>query len=137
VAGDGQSHNIYVRNYAKFIFRYNYSHGAVIGHIVKSRAADNYIYDNRVSNECSDGGFNQAISLTCSGAPAQSTCTVTPSSVTPSGTGVSTVAVSVSTTARSGVFPSIRSPMSPLGPPVVTATSGSLVHTMKLTLTVN
>src|SRR5260370_16611170 len=83
VAGDGQSHNIYVRNYAKFIFRYNYSHGAVIGHIVKSRAADNYIYDNRVSNECSDGGFNQAISLTCSVPPAHSTYTLTPSPLTP------------------------------------------------------
>jgi hypothetical protein len=50
-AGDGFSHNIYVGNYAKFIFRYNYSHGSVIGHLFKSRAAANDVYYNRLSDE--------------------------------------------------------------------------------------
>jgi Abnormal spindle-like microcephaly-assoc'd, ASPM-SPD-2-Hydin/Right handed beta helix region len=50
-AGDGQSHNLYIGNVAKFIFRYNYSHGSVVGHLVKSRAAENYVYYNRLSDE--------------------------------------------------------------------------------------
>ena len=50
-AGDGFSHNIYVGNYAKFIFRYNYSHGAVIGHLFKSRAAESDVYYNRFGDE--------------------------------------------------------------------------------------
>jgi hypothetical protein len=50
-AGDGFSHNIYVGNYAKFIFRYNYSHGSVIGHLFKSRAAENDVYYNRLTDE--------------------------------------------------------------------------------------
>jgi Bacterial Ig-like domain (group 3)/FG-GAP-like repeat len=32
------------------------------------------------------GGFNQAVTLACSGAPANSTCTLSPTSVTPNGT---------------------------------------------------
>lgn len=50
-AGDGQSHNLYIGNVAKFIFRYNYSHGSIVGHLVKSRAAENYVYYNRLSDE--------------------------------------------------------------------------------------
>ena len=50
-AGDGFSHNLYIGNITKFIFRYNYSHGAVIGHLLKSRAAENDIYYNRFSDE--------------------------------------------------------------------------------------
>jgi hypothetical protein len=50
-AGDGFSHNLYIGNITKFIFRYNYSHGAVIGHLLKSRAAENDIYYNRLTDE--------------------------------------------------------------------------------------
>lgn len=50
-AGDGFSHNLYIGNITRFIFRYNYSHGAVIGHQLKSRAAENDIYYNRFSDE--------------------------------------------------------------------------------------
>jgi hypothetical protein len=50
-AGDGFSHNLYIGNIGKLIFRYNYSHGAVIGHLLKSRAAENDIYYNRLSDE--------------------------------------------------------------------------------------
>jgi parallel beta helix pectate lyase-like protein/ASPM-SPD-2-Hydin domain-containing protein len=50
-AGDGFSHNLYIGNITQFIFRYNYSHGAIIGHQLKSRAAENDIYYNRFSDE--------------------------------------------------------------------------------------
>jgi hypothetical protein len=50
-AGDGFSHNLYIGSITKFIFRYNYSHGAVVGHLLKSRAAENDIYYNRLSDE--------------------------------------------------------------------------------------
>jgi hypothetical protein len=50
-AGDGQSHNLYIGNIAKLIFRYNYSHGAIVGHLLKSRAAENDIFYNRLSDE--------------------------------------------------------------------------------------
>jgi hypothetical protein len=61
-------------------------------------------------------GFNGTISLTCTGAPSLSTCTVSPASVTLSGTSASTVTVSVTTTARSTLFPgsSKRWPPAPL-----------------------
>jgi hypothetical protein len=46
------------------------------------------------------GGFNQSVALTCTGAPAMSTCTVTPSTVSMNGAAVP-VAVTVATVARS------------------------------------
>jgi hypothetical protein len=48
---DGRTHNIYVNHIAKFTFRFNYSHRAEIGHLVKTRAAENYIMYNRLSDE--------------------------------------------------------------------------------------
>jgi hypothetical protein len=47
------------------------------------------------------GGLNQTISFACSGAPSEATCTVSPATVTPSGSTATTVTVSVSTTAPS------------------------------------
>ncbi len=52
------------------------------------------------------GGFNQAVSFTCTGAPSLATCTVTPSPVTLDGTNARTVTVQVTTTARSMLPPS-------------------------------
>ena len=49
--GDGFTHNVYIGNITKLIFRYNYSHDAVIGHLLKSRAAENDIYYNRLTDE--------------------------------------------------------------------------------------
>ncbi|MCC6722302.1 MAG: T9SS type A sorting domain-containing protein [Bacteroidia bacterium] len=49
--GDGYSHNIYVNHIDTFLFRYNYSHDADVGHEVKSRAYNNYILYNRISSE--------------------------------------------------------------------------------------
>jgi hypothetical protein len=58
------------------------------------------------------GGFNQSVSLSCSGAPTAATCSVSPSSVTPDGTNNATATVRVTTTSRSIAPPSV-----PLGPP--------------------
>jgi len=55
-----------------------------------------------------DGGFNQLISFTCTGAPAASKCTVTPASVTPNGTTAASVSVSITTTARGFAIPKFR-----------------------------
>jgi len=59
-AGDGYSHNLYINHVAKLTFRYNYSHRAVIGHLLKSRAAENYILYNRLSGEA-DGSESYEI----------------------------------------------------------------------------
>ena len=49
--GDGFSHNLYINAIDTLIFRYNYSHGTKIGHELKSRAHNNFILYNRLSNE--------------------------------------------------------------------------------------
>ncbi len=53
-------------------------------------------------------GYNQLISLACSGAPALSTCTVTPSSITPSGS-ATTAALTLTTTGKAAAGP-VRNP---------------------------
>jgi hypothetical protein len=50
-AGDGQSHNMYINGVDSFTLRYSWSHRAVKGHEVKSRAKINYILYNRLTNE--------------------------------------------------------------------------------------
>jgi hypothetical protein len=52
--GDGQSHNMYIGPAQKFTLQYSYTHRAIIGHDVKSRAATNFILYNRIMGE-SDG----------------------------------------------------------------------------------
>lgn len=64
--GDGQSHNIYIGTVSKFVFRFNYSHHARIGHQVKSRAAVNQILFNRLSDE-SDGTSSYLLDLPAGG----------------------------------------------------------------------
>lgn len=49
--GDGYSHNMYIGNVARFTLRYSYSHDSKVGHLVKSRAAENFISYNRLSSE--------------------------------------------------------------------------------------
>jgi hypothetical protein len=49
------------------------------------------------------GGFNQVVVFSCSGAPADSTCTVSPSSVTLDGTHASSASVVVTTNKRSSL----------------------------------
>jgi hypothetical protein len=55
-----------------------------------------------------EGGLNQTVKLTCSGAPSLSTCTLTPSSVALNGTASAAVTVAVTTTAGSLAPPSQR-----------------------------
>jgi hypothetical protein len=50
-AGDGFSHNIYINHVRSFTLRYSYSTDARVGHLVKSRAARNYILYDRLSGE--------------------------------------------------------------------------------------
>lgn len=50
-AGDGYSHNIYLGKYAKFTLRNSYTHGAKVGHLIKSRALQNEILSNRITDE--------------------------------------------------------------------------------------
>jgi hypothetical protein len=50
--GDGQSHNMYFgQGVSLFTLRYSYSHRAKIGHNVKSRAQENRILYNRITDE--------------------------------------------------------------------------------------
>jgi hypothetical protein len=61
-AGDGGSHNLYVGTVRSFTLRYSYSHHAIVGHNVKSRAIKNYILYNRIADE-QDGRASYAIDL--------------------------------------------------------------------------
>jgi hypothetical protein len=58
-----------------------------------------------------EGGFNQSVSFSCTGAPSEVTCTVSPSTVTP-GSSATNITVSVTTTA-----PSVGAPRSRPLPP--------------------
>jgi hypothetical protein len=60
--GDGYSHNLYINHVRSLIFRFNYSHGAIIGHELKSRAYRNVIAYNRIANE-SNGTASREIDL--------------------------------------------------------------------------
>src|SRR3954466_1123961 len=61
-AGDGRSHNLYIGTVRSFTLRYSYSHRAIVGHNVKSRAIKNYILYNRIADE-QDGRASYAIDL--------------------------------------------------------------------------
>jgi hypothetical protein len=61
------------------------------------------------------GGFNQAITFTCGGAPTLGTCAVSPAMVTLLGTDAAPLTVTATTTAPSLVVP--RGPNSPSAPP--------------------
>jgi hypothetical protein len=47
-AGDGYSHNLYVGDVASLIFEDSYSHDAIVGHEIKSRAESTAIVNSRV-----------------------------------------------------------------------------------------
>ncbi|MEZ4315734.1 MAG: right-handed parallel beta-helix repeat-containing protein, partial [Polyangiaceae bacterium] len=55
--GDGLSHNLYINHVARLTFRYNYSHDAIEGHLLKSRAAENHVLYNRLSQESGTGSY--------------------------------------------------------------------------------
>nr|HEX4317133.1 hypothetical protein [Kofleriaceae bacterium] len=50
-AGDGYSHNMYLGDYAAVTVTGSYSHGAIAGHLVKSRGYVNSILYNRITDE--------------------------------------------------------------------------------------
>jgi hypothetical protein len=62
----GQAHNLYIGHAALLIFRYNYSHNAKVGHLLKSRAAENWIMYNRLSGE-TPGNTSYEINLPSGG----------------------------------------------------------------------
>ena len=49
--GDGKSHNIYVGAIARLSVTGSYFHHANVGHLLKSRAAENHIFYNRLTDE--------------------------------------------------------------------------------------
>ncbi len=55
--GDGYSHNVYVGHAESLTMRFCYSHDAHAGHLVKSRAAHNFLFYNRLSGENGDGSY--------------------------------------------------------------------------------
>ena len=61
--GDGYSHNLYIGGRTDSLtFKFNYSHGAKVGHELKSRAKVNIIEYNRIMNE-KDGNASYSIDL--------------------------------------------------------------------------
>lgn len=56
------SHNIYIGRVQSFILRNSYIQGAQVGHNVKSRAANNFIINNRIMDEI-DGGSSYLVDL--------------------------------------------------------------------------
>lgn len=49
--GYGFTHNVYIGNCASLVFAFSYSHDAHVGHLLKTRAAVNYILYNRLTGE--------------------------------------------------------------------------------------
>ena len=76
----------------------------------------------------SGGGFNQTVTLSCSGAPAQSSCSVSPSSMKLSGTASSTATISVTTAASTARL------MPPIGIPPNGSTLRLAVLSIGLTM---
>lgn len=61
-AGDGQSHNLYINHVDKLVFRWNWSHQANAGHLLKTRALVSDIRYNRLSDEA-DGTASYEINV--------------------------------------------------------------------------
>lgn len=61
-AGDGYSHNMYIGHIHSFTIKYSYIHHAKVGHLIKSRAENNYILYNRIMDE-KTGNSSRCIDL--------------------------------------------------------------------------
>lgn len=59
--GDGLSHNVYVHEARRLIFRGNYSRRAKVGQLLKTRARENWIVANRLTQE--DGTGSKEIDI--------------------------------------------------------------------------
>ena len=66
-AGDGMTHNLYINHVDTLIFRYNWSRGANVGHLLKSRARQNFVLYNRLTGE-TGGTESYEINLPSGGA---------------------------------------------------------------------
>jgi len=55
--GEGYAHNMYIGHIASFTLRGCYSHHSKSGHLVKSRAAKNYILYNRLTGQDGTGSY--------------------------------------------------------------------------------
>jgi hypothetical protein len=57
--GTGCTHNVYVGDYAKLVFQFNWTHmaGSDGGHLLKSRALESDILYNRITGETGDDSF--------------------------------------------------------------------------------
>ena len=53
----GQSHNVYINETRSFTFRYNDSHDSHVGHLLKTRARENYILYNRLATMDGTGSY--------------------------------------------------------------------------------
>ena len=60
--GDGYSHNLYIGVSKSLTVTGTYSHGAIIGHQLKSRAQQNFIYGNKFADDL-DGNSSYIIDL--------------------------------------------------------------------------
>ncbi|MDT8324423.1 MAG: choice-of-anchor Q domain-containing protein [Bacteroidota bacterium] len=60
--GDGYSHNMYINHVGRFTMRFCYSHDAVIGHNVKSRAHETWLLYNRF-DEAEGGNTSREIDI--------------------------------------------------------------------------
>jgi hypothetical protein len=60
--GDGFSHNLYINHVRSLTFRFNYSHHAKSGHTLKTRAHNNYIMYNFLTDS-SDGNSSYLLDM--------------------------------------------------------------------------
>ena len=60
--GNGYSHNLYIGRVNSLTFRFNYSHHCKVGHCLKSRAQNNFIYNNFMADE-NDGYSSRLLDL--------------------------------------------------------------------------
>ena len=56
-AGDGRTHNMYIGYIAQFTLTNSYTHDAVVGHEIKSRAANNIITNNRILDNSGSASY--------------------------------------------------------------------------------
>jgi hypothetical protein len=82
------------------------------------------LYDLKMAPE---GGFNQTVALACSGAPGQSTCSVTPASATLDGRNPAVITLRVVTQGAASAVPIARGPIDPPNPRPTGLPAASLV----------
>src|SRR5947209_3164303 len=54
---NGFSHNVYIGETASLTFQFNWSHNSIVGHLLKTRAAVNYVLYNLLTDEAGTGSY--------------------------------------------------------------------------------